>query len=142
MTPAAAAAPAVGRGRRDRLRRCRARPPGRLARLPALASVARGGGFLTAAGGRPYTGRVPSMRSRSPDHARLGAAIRARRERLGLSQEALARLIGMDRTYLSGIERGERNPSYTNLLRIAAALELPLSRLQAAAERHDDGKRA
>lgn len=82
------------------------------------------------------------MRSRSPDHARLGAAIRARRERLGLSQEALARLIGMDRTYLSGIERGERNPSYTNLLRIAAALELPLSRLQAAAERHDDGKRA
>lgn len=42
----------------------------------------------------------------------------------------------MDRTYVSGAERGERNVSYTNLLRIAAALGLELSELQAAAERH------
>lgn len=74
------------------------------------------------------------MRGRSPDHLLLGDAIRARRHELGLSQERLAAEIGMDRTYLAGIERGERNPSYTNLLRIAAALRVPFSQLQAAAE--------
>jgi transcriptional regulator with XRE-family HTH domain len=81
------------------------------------------------------------MPGRSPDHLRLGDAIRARRRELGVSQEALADQIGMDRTYLSGIERGERNPSYTNLLRIAASLRLPLSELQADAERRAGGKR-
>ena len=41
----------------------------------------------------------------------------------------------MHRTYLGGIERGERNPSYTNILRIAGALDVTGSALLASAER-------
>jgi transcriptional regulator with XRE-family HTH domain len=43
----------------------------------------------------------------------------------------------MHRTYLGGIERGERNPSYANLLRLARALEVSGSQLLAEAERAD-----
>ena len=43
----------------------------------------------------------------------------------------------MDRSYVGGIERGERNASYQNLLAIAAALEVRLSTLVASAERTD-----
>jgi transcriptional regulator with XRE-family HTH domain len=82
------------------------------------------------------------MPGRSRHHVQLGDAIRARRREIGISQEALADQIGIDRTYLSGIERGERNPSYTNLLRISASLRMPLSELQAAAEARAGGKRA
>ncbi|HXS32319.1 MAG TPA: helix-turn-helix transcriptional regulator [Solirubrobacterales bacterium] len=66
----------------------------------------------------------------------LGEAIRARRAEIdGLSQEGLADRAGMHRTYVSEIERGLRNPSYRNLVKLAAALELPLSELVAQAER-------
>lgn len=66
----------------------------------------------------------------------LGEAIRARRAEIsGLSQEGLADLAGMHRTYVSEIERGLRNPSYRNLFKLAAALEVPLSELIARAER-------
>jgi transcriptional regulator with XRE-family HTH domain len=65
----------------------------------------------------------------------LGNAIRARRSEIdGLSQEGLADLAGMHRTYVSEIERGLRNPSYRNLVRLSAALEIPLSQLVARAE--------
>jgi transcriptional regulator with XRE-family HTH domain len=75
------------------------------------------------------------MPERSPDHGALGRAIRRSRERSGFSQELLAERCGLHRTYVGGIERGERNPSYTNILRIAEALgELP-SELLADAER-------
>lgn len=66
----------------------------------------------------------------------LGDAIRARRGEIdGLSQEGLADLAGMHRTYVSEIERGLRNPSYRNLVKLAAALEVSLSALVARAER-------
>jgi transcriptional regulator with XRE-family HTH domain len=52
----------------------------------------------------------------------LGRAIRARREVLGLSQEALAHACNLDRTYIGGVERGERNLGMINLWRIADAL--------------------
>jgi transcriptional regulator with XRE-family HTH domain len=65
----------------------------------------------------------------------LGDAIRARRGEIdGLSQEGLADLAGMHRTYVSEIERGLRNPSYRNLVKLAAALEVSLSELAARAE--------
>jgi transcriptional regulator with XRE-family HTH domain len=73
---------------------------------------------------------------RSPSHAALGRAIRELRVRQSVSQEELAHRSGMHRTYLGGIERGERNPSYTNILRIADALDVSGSALLAAAERH------
>jgi transcriptional regulator with XRE-family HTH domain len=52
----------------------------------------------------------------------IGAAIRAARRDVGLSQEALAADAGLDRSYLGGIERGEHNITVVNLIRIARAL--------------------
>jgi len=71
---------------------------------------------------------------RSPAHAAFGQALRSLRVEHGLSQEALAFACGLDRTYVSGIERGERNPSLTNILRLAAALEIGPADLMARAE--------
>jgi transcriptional regulator with XRE-family HTH domain len=64
------------------------------------------------------------MEIRSSAHAEFGQRIRAIRDRRGVSQEGLAARCGLDRTYVSGIERGTRNPSLTNILKIAAALEV------------------
>jgi len=64
------------------------------------------------------------MPIRSPAHAAFGGAIRDIRKQLGVSQEELALECGLDRTYISGIERGTRNPSLTNILKIAAALQV------------------
>jgi transcriptional regulator with XRE-family HTH domain len=64
------------------------------------------------------------MTIRSPAHAAFGQAIRAIRSRRGVSQESLALQCGLDRTYISGIERGTRNPSLTNILKLAAALDV------------------
>ena len=70
----------------------------------------------------------------------LGEAIRTRRGEIdGLSQEGLADLAGMHRTYVSEIERGLRNPSFRNLFKLATALEVPLSDLVAQAERSIGG---
>ena len=54
--------------------------------------------------------------------AGLGQAIRDRRLAMKLSQEGLAEAADFDRTYVSLLERGGRNPSFTNLCRIAEAL--------------------
>lgn len=65
------------------------------------------------------------MAIRSPAHAAFGQRIRAIRGQQGISQEGLALQCGLDRTYISGIERGTRNPSLTNILKIATALDVP-----------------
>jgi len=54
----------------------------------------------------------------------FGAAVRKVRQSQGLSQEALADACGLDRTYIGGVERGERNLSLLNLWRIATALKI------------------
>jgi transcriptional regulator with XRE-family HTH domain len=59
----------------------------------------------------------------------LGGAIRATRKAKGLSQEALAELADIDRSYMGGIERGEHNLAIMNLLKIADALGLEASSL-------------
>jgi transcriptional regulator with XRE-family HTH domain len=64
------------------------------------------------------------MSIRSPAHASFGRTVRAIRNRRGVSQESLALQCGLDRTYISGIERGTRNPSLTNILKLAEALEV------------------
>lgn len=64
-----------------------------------------------------------------PALLRLGAAVRARRHGLGLSQEGLAERADIHMTYVGMIERGERNPTYTNLLRLSRALGCTLSTL-------------
>ena len=65
---------------------------------------------------------------------RLGAAIRQRRMSLGLSQEALADCAEIDRSHMGKIERGERNVTFLNILRIAKALSSKPSDLLIAAE--------
>jgi transcriptional regulator with XRE-family HTH domain len=52
----------------------------------------------------------------------LGRRVRERRETLGLSQEALAHQSGVHWTFLGQVERGQRNLSLHNLLKIAAGL--------------------
>lgn len=53
---------------------------------------------------------------------RFGMRVRERRLELGLSQEGLALACGLDRSYVGGIERGQRNASLLNVEKIARAL--------------------
>jgi transcriptional regulator with XRE-family HTH domain len=59
----------------------------------------------------------------------FGKRVRAERERLGISQEELADRAGIHRTYLGGVERGERNLGFLNMLCIAHALGVPVAKL-------------
>lgn len=59
----------------------------------------------------------------------LGAAIRARRKELEMSQEALADFAEIDRSHMGKIERGERNVTFMNIIRIARAMEVLPSEL-------------
>lgn len=60
---------------------------------------------------------------------RLGDAIRARRQSLKLSQEALADQAGINRTHMGEVERGKRNPSLVALMAIAEALQCSVAAL-------------
>jgi transcriptional regulator with XRE-family HTH domain len=62
----------------------------------------------------------------------VGRNLRRYREQRGLSQEAFAQQLGVHRTYMGGLERGERNLTLRSLERLAAHLDLdPLELLQA-----------
>ena len=61
--------------------------------------------------------------------AKLGSNLRKRREFLDISQEALAEKAGLDQTYISGIERGLRNPGIKNVAKLAKALGLSTAEL-------------
>lgn len=65
------------------------------------------------------------------DHekTRFGRRVRYLRLKAGLSQEDLADACGLDRTYIGGIERGERNPSLKNILKLASTLQITLPEL-------------
>jgi len=66
----------------------------------------------------------------------FGRKVRDLRQKLGISQEKLAERCGLHRTYVGGIERGERNPSLMNIGRIAKALGVsPASLLEREAGR-------
>lgn len=56
----------------------------------------------------------------------IGLTIRSLRRERGLSQEALAALAHIDRSYMSSVERGLRNVSVLNVARIAGALDVPV----------------
>ncbi|MDQ4040178.1 MAG: helix-turn-helix domain-containing protein [Actinomycetota bacterium] len=74
------------------------------------------------------------MPQRSQAHVALGRAIRAIRRDQRISQEELGFRAGLHRTYVGGIERGEKNPSYGNLLKVADALGVATSQLLRDAE--------
>jgi transcriptional regulator with XRE-family HTH domain len=63
----------------------------------------------------------------------LGQNLRAYRKARGLSQEAFADVLGVHRTYVGGLERGERNLTLRSVERIAARIELePLALLRSS----------
>lgn len=70
----------------------------------------------------------------APATTALGAAVRELRAERGLSQEALAQASELHPTYLSGIERGARNPTWRTLGRLCDALGVDLSELVRRAE--------
>ena len=69
------------------------------------------------------------MASKEKIQIDFGNRVRQQRIKLGLSQEQLGFKTGLDRTYISGIERGERNPSLKNIAKVSKALKLGLSAL-------------
>ena len=70
----------------------------------------------------------------SPALASFGEAVRVARLEQGLSQEALADLAGLDRSYMGGIERGEHNVALINIQKVAVALKLSVAELMTLAD--------
>jgi transcriptional regulator with XRE-family HTH domain len=66
---------------------------------------------------------------------RFGKRLREVREGVGVSQEKLAEMAGLHRTYVSSVERGKRNISLLNIERLAGALQVRMAELM------PDGKR-
>ncbi|MGH9680566.1 MAG: helix-turn-helix domain-containing protein [Candidatus Acidiferrales bacterium] len=60
---------------------------------------------------------------------RFGRALRRKRTKLGVSQEAFADMCELDRSYIGGIERGERNVALVNIEKIAKTLRLTVAEL-------------
>ncbi|MBB6429379.1 helix-turn-helix domain-containing protein [Algisphaera agarilytica] len=56
--------------------------------------------------------------------AKFGQRLRDIRNQMGWSQEHLAAVVGLDRSYVGGVERGERNISIENICKLAEALEI------------------
>ncbi len=75
-------------------------------------------------------------------YACLGEVISLRRKRLGLSQGDLAEKSGVDRSFISTVEGGKRNPSLGAVASIATGLNLKLSRLVTNCEKCVEVKKA
>jgi putative transcriptional regulator len=69
-----------------------------------------------------------------PDQLALGEAVRALREERGLSQAQLAETTGFIQAWISHVERGRRNPSWSNVVRLATGLDVAVSELARRAE--------
>ncbi len=70
-----------------------------------------------------------------PLQQRLGRAVRRLRKAAGYSQEGFADLVGVHRTYMGAVERGEVNISLRNMEKIAGSLEITASKLLREAEK-------
>lgn len=77
----------------------------------------------TPSGGKRRTPKGP----KDPQLVALGLRLRALRDDAGKTQEGVAHDAGVHWTYVGQVERGERNPSYKNLLKLARGLDLPLA---------------
>lgn len=67
---------------------------------------------------------MPRMSPPTELERQFGLRVRARRRELGMSQEKLAEISGLHRTYIGSLERGERNVALINIARLAAALDI------------------
>jgi transcriptional regulator with XRE-family HTH domain len=74
------------------------------------------------------------MSSSSPDAVALGRAVRAIRDERGISQVQLAADTGFMQSWISQIEHGRRNPSWSNVVRLTEGLGVAVSELAARAE--------
>jgi transcriptional regulator with XRE-family HTH domain len=74
------------------------------------------------------------MASVRPNNAELGRAIRRLRRARRLTIEDLAHAADIHPTYLSGIERGVRNPTWSKLVGVARGLDVPISEIVQDAE--------
>jgi transcriptional regulator with XRE-family HTH domain len=75
--------------------------------------------------------------SRAEILKRFGETLREHRQRAGLSQEKLAAKAGIDRTYVGGAERGERNVALVNIVRLAEALDINAAELLDRIDKQD-----
>jgi transcriptional regulator with XRE-family HTH domain len=74
------------------------------------------------------------MPASAPDAAALGQAVRLIRDERGISQVQLAAQTGFMQSWISHVERGSRNPSWSNVVRLAEGLGVKVSELVARAE--------
>src|SRR5829696_9984642 len=79
--------------------------------------------------------RLPSVPGTPSAQSALGRAVAERRAELGLTQEQLALRADLHQRWISNVENGHRNPSYSSLRRLADGLDLSTSELIARAER-------
>ena len=77
--------------------------------------------------------RVSGQRDAEDVLGKIGMAVRSARKSQGLSQEALADAAGIDRSHMGKIERGERNVTILNVVRISVALNTRPSEMLASA---------
>lgn len=73
----------------------------------------------------------------NPDQPALGAAVKAIRKEKKISQVALSSASGFTQSWLSEIEHGRRNPSWSNVVRLALSLGVTVAELAARAEKQD-----
>lgn len=73
---------------------------------------------------RILAGEQPGGEGPADVRLRFGRCIRLRREELGFSQETLGLRAGLHPTYVSGIERGRRNVSFDNIIKLCTALSV------------------
>jgi transcriptional regulator with XRE-family HTH domain len=69
------------------------------------------------------------MKNKHPALIKIGKRIRDLRKAKGFSQEGFAYEVGLDRTYMGSVERGERNIAAINLIRIAKILKVEMGEL-------------
>lgn len=69
------------------------------------------------------------MKPLSATHLKLGQKIKTMRTKLFLTQEELAFKVGVDRSYMGFVERGEKNPTLSTLVKVARALKVSLYEL-------------
>ncbi|EKD80202.1 MAG: hypothetical protein ACD_40C00179G0003 [uncultured bacterium] len=69
------------------------------------------------------------MKTITVTHKKLGTRIKELRKQLGMTQEDLAFQVGVDRSYMGFVERGEKNPTLSKITKIAKSLKTSLSKL-------------
>mgnify|MGYP003583661088 CR=1 FL=1 len=70
------------------------------------------------------TTKEPADNVRLRQLANFGAGVRAERSKRGYSQESFAEHVEIDRSYMGGVERGQRNLSFKNLMKILEGLDM------------------